>query len=287
MLIKRILIITIALMFFCCSESKTTSNNTKPSKDLKPVIAFNNLTKNYNTWWSYHYHKIDLSKDFLAYDVDNTEIEKSEFLKRVMSGNYIVIEVKSKEIKTTAYKLFLLNEKTHKTIANTIKNTTATEYKYFKMEGLPFPKFNVTDINKNTYNNDILKGKLTVIKTWFIACKPCVAEFPELNKLVEDYQPNRNIQFLSLALDKKEQLNKFLKKKSFKYNVIAEQKDLIENKLGLNVYPTHLIIDKKGNIEKVFNKAFNMISYLNSKNILVKNDNSEKLAPPPPPPPPI
>jgi peroxiredoxin len=129
------------------------------------------------------------------------------------------------------------------------------------------------------YNNDSLIGKKTIIKTWFIACKPCIAEIPELNELLENYRNKKNIQFLSLALDKKEPLIKFLNKKEFKYEVISEQENLIQNKLNLRGYPTHLIIDKKGHIEKVLDTASELITYLENKQPVKQKESN---LPPPP-----
>ncbi len=86
--------------------------------------------------------------------------------------------------------------------------------------------------------------------------------------------------FLSLALDSKAELESFLQKKDFEYKVVPNQKEFIEKKLNLHIYPTHLIVDKNGTIIKVVNKASEMISFLDNEKKL-----TEKIPPPPPPPP--
>lgn len=50
------------------------------------------------------------------------------------------------------------------------------------------PPFSVTDINGNEYSLESLKGKIIVLNFWFVECKPCVQEMPELNELVEIYK---------------------------------------------------------------------------------------------------
>jgi peroxiredoxin len=105
-------------------------------------------------------------------------------------------------------------------------------------------------------------GKVTVIKTWFIACKPCIAEMPELNEFVHHYRNKSEIQFLSLATDTQASLEDFLKKRRFDYKVFPEQKELIQGQLNLSLYPTHLVVDKNGHIKKVFNKASELMTYI-------------------------
>jgi thiol-disulfide isomerase/thioredoxin len=76
-----------------------------------------------------------------------------------------------------------------------------------------FP-FSATDISGNNYSLDELKGKVIVINFWFVECKPCVMEMPELNKLVEKHK-NKEVVFLGFANNDKPKIEKFLKTKSF------------------------------------------------------------------------
>lgn len=46
------------------------------------------------------------------------------------------------------------------------------------------------------------------MKTWFIGCKTCLAEFPELSEMVENQHQNENLLFISLANDEAEPLKK-------------------------------------------------------------------------------
>ena len=269
--------------FTSCKEHSEKKSEIKKIDIIKPLMNFEDLISDYNKWWSYHYHKISLSSEFEALNEKSEKITKDEFLKKLTSGNFITIEMQSNDISKT-YKLFELPKDLDNAISGTIKNVSYQEHKFFKMEGIEFPDFNVVDINGIEYNNEKLKGKTTVIKTWFIACKPCVAEMPELNKFVKKYKNEERIQFVSLALDTKPLLLDFLQKQEFEYAVIGEQKDLIQNKLNLPAYPTHLVVNEKGHIAKVFNKASELISYIEKDGNLKKNE-QKKLPPPLPPPP--
>jgi peroxiredoxin len=232
-------------------------------------------------WWTYHYNDISLSSNFISVNENSETITKDKFLKQLTSGDYIPIEMKpSDSLKT--YKLFQLPEDIDNAISTTIQATASATYEFFKMEGLVFPEFDFVGINGKHYNNDSLRGKITVLKTWFISCKPCIEEMPELNDFVKKYEDNDKIQFLSLALDSRLELESFLEKTKFEYAVAPEQKELISKKLKLRAYPTHLIVDENGKIKKVFSKATELISYVEKGEIIITSG-SNRLPPPPPP----
>jgi peroxiredoxin len=106
--------------------------------------------------------------------------------------------------------------------------------------------FNLTDINGNKYRLDELKGKIIVMNYWFSACRPCVMEMPELNKLVDKYR-DKNVVFLGLTYHIKPNIERFLQRFEFKYNLIPESQIEIHN-YHVQTYPTHIIIDQNGYI---------------------------------------
>ena len=178
---------------------------------LQPIKEVEDLTSDVNKWWSYHYYQIVLSSDFIPLDESSKKISKEKFLKKLTTGNYITVEMQSNNELTT-YKLFKLEEDSNKGIKSRIKSSSSQAYQHYKMEGISFPRFEDVDLDGHTFNNETFKNKKTIIKTWFIACKPCVAEMPELNELVNKYRDNTKIQFISLATDTKPLLKKFLTK---------------------------------------------------------------------------
>lgn len=105
--------------------------------------------------------------------------------------------------------------------------------------------FNATDIYGNDVQFSDLKGKVIVLNFWFVACPPCILEMPELNKLVEEYEQNKSIVFIGLALDSKNHLGKFLSHTDFDYQIIPNSKK-IAKQFKVGAYPSHIIIDKKG-----------------------------------------
>lgn len=110
----------------------------------------------------------------------------------------------------------------------------------------PAAPFSVTDIDGNTYSLEELKGKVVVLNFWFIGCAPCRIEIPGLNEMLEHYDKEQVV-FIAFALDGKEDLKKFLAESPFNYQIIPEAFAQAES-YKVQGYPTHVILDKRGNV---------------------------------------
>jgi peroxiredoxin len=109
------------------------------------------------------------------------------------------------------------------------------------------PGFEVKALDGEVIRLSDLKGKVVVLNFWYIGCVPCRVEMPGLNKLVDEFS-GQDVVFISFALDKPEELRNFLKEVAFKYQIVAEA-SAIRSLFGVSVYPTHVIINKQGQIE--------------------------------------
>ena len=223
--------------------------------DRQADIDVGIIQKDYMKWWTYYNESINLSLNFTAIDNSSNKISKETFLNSLTTGKYIPVKLLSKDASEICYKLIQLNQPVDKNIEAAIKNVSLTENAHFKMEGQKFPKFSFTDLNGKHYTNENSSGKIVVLKCWFIRCHACVAEFPELNELVNQYKDRNDIVFVSLAFDKEADLRAFLLTKTFNYATVSSPVSFIQDTLMVNAYPTHFIIDKNGNIVKVVNKA--------------------------------
>ncbi len=120
------------------------------------------------------------------------------------------------------------------------KSATASDE---RTQAIPF---NVTSIEGKTLNLENLRGKIVVLNFWFIGCAPCRVEIPGLNELVAEFK-DHDVVFIGFALDDETALKKFLKKTEFRYHIIPNSGE-IAKKYRVSAYPTHIIIDKEGNI---------------------------------------
>jgi len=107
--------------------------------------------------------------------------------------------------------------------------------------------FSGKDINGNKYKLKDLEGKVVVLNFWFVACGPCRIEIPELNKLADEYKDSSNVVFLAVALDPTREVEKFLEKTPFHYNIISDGR-YISSIYRITGYPTHAVIDKTGKV---------------------------------------
>ena len=102
----------------------------------------------------------------------------------------------------------------------------------------------LTDMKGNKVKISDFKGKVVVINFWFIACKPCTMEIPELNHVAAEYA-GKDIVFLGVALDEAKALKKFLKEHPFDYRICAKS-DQFANEMKVMSFPTHFVIGRDG-----------------------------------------
>jgi peroxiredoxin len=216
----------------------------------KPEVDPIQIQKTYTDWSAYQSKKIMLSRDFVALDILSKEISKESFLDQLANGNFIPIRLKSDD-SIHYYKLFKIQLKSDTSIKATINQIGFDAYKNYKMEGTAFPNFSFRDLDGNIVSNESMKGKIIVIKCWYIHCTPCIREFSQVNKLTEEYKDRKDILFISLAEDSPEQLKTFLARKPLSYSVIPDMKIYMNESLQLNSFPTHFILNKEGLISKV------------------------------------
>ncbi len=149
------------------------------------------------------------------------------------------------EAKTQAKDLFEKHLKAGETDFDTYADALLRRL-FYEEKVEPAAAFSVTDLAGNTYSLEELKGKVVVLNFWFIGCAPCRIEIPGLNEMIKHYDKEQVV-FIAFALDGKEELKKFLEEIPFDYQIIPEafaQADAYK----VQGYPTHVILDKRGNI---------------------------------------
>jgi len=178
-----------------------------------------------------------------VYSESLTLIEGYEFMKVMMSREYIPNPYidSNNEVKA-----FVLRKATalEKSQMIEMKDNIEDKNDLIGKEALPFT---ATDMAGNNYTLESLKGKVIVINFWFVECKPCVMEMPELNELVEKYK-NKDVVFLGFAINDEEKIKKFTKTTIYKYNIIPDSKEAVKT-YSVNSFPTHIVIDKESTIK--------------------------------------
>jgi hypothetical protein len=119
-----------------------------------------------------------------VYDNKGERIRGVKMMEAMMSGNYTpdFYMDKNKEIKVVVLRTATEDEK------KMMKKMQAQRSGKSELIGTDASNFSVTDINGNEYSLNSLKGKIIVMNFWFVECKPCAMEMPELNELVKNYK---------------------------------------------------------------------------------------------------
>lgn len=233
----------------CNSQSQLDKPNVNPSE----------IQSEYMNWLNYYNDEIMLSADFVALDENTNRVSKEAFLTTLSDGKFIPLKMETSN-DSIYYKLYKIEPTADTSISATVMESAFNELQNFKKEGTDFSPFSFQDLNGNVIDNQSLKGKTVVIKCWYIHCAACIKEFPDVNKLADEYKDRNDIVFLSLAEDNQEQLKTFLAKKPLHYSVVPNMKQYMNETLQLNAFPTHFIIDKEGKIVKVLSN-FKSLDY--------------------------
>ncbi|MDR3680616.1 MAG: TlpA disulfide reductase family protein [Flavipsychrobacter sp.] len=162
----------------------------------------------------------------IYFDTAGNKIEAKQFAECMQSGKYTVVP-DIKDGKLLSVKLKPSEQK-------------------ITMGSLA-PEFSGTDLTGKSIDLKALKGKTVILNFWFAGCAPCRAEMPELNNLVDKYKDDNSVVFVAITYDPTEQAKAFLKRKDFKFIILAGRSDIIDQ-YGITSYPTSMVIDKSGNV---------------------------------------
>jgi thiol-disulfide isomerase/thioredoxin len=265
------LLFVLPIVLFACNnagnsalspKNKSNSQDTLEKSAAHEIyqVDGDKIAANFMTWYKYTYANIRLEQNFIGLDPKGNKIGKETLLTRLASGDFIAIKTAHQE-GVPVYQLY--KTKHHESdIQRTIVQMAKTAMTLAAMEGKVLPDYHFTDLQGNVYDKNNTKGKVLLLKCWFIHCTACVKEFPVLNQLVEHYKNSSEVLFISLASDLKQGLISFLEKKPFSYAVVPEMGAYMHEKLQVNAYPLHLLIDRKGRIVKAANAIEDVIPSL-------------------------
>src|SRR5574337_1121221 len=193
---KQLLPAILIFQLFACS---ITSNYNQP------VVPPASISKDMMSWLYYDRDYMQWSADFKALDTSSRPIEKSEFLHRLTTGNYLPVRIKTGD-SSLCYQLYPMESNVDKAIVETVQAKAQVAYRYLQLKGNSLPGFNFVDLNGNTYNAETTKGKIVVLNCWYIHCLQCNKEMPDLNKIVDQMKSRNDVVFLGLAFDSADSL---------------------------------------------------------------------------------
>lgn len=93
-------------------------------------------------------------------------------------------------------------------------------------------------------------GKYIIVDFWATWCRSCVLEIPELKSAFARY--NNEAHFISVSADKDQQKwERFVKRKQMNWEQVLDRTNIAQE-MGVNIYPTKFIINRKGVVTHVY-----------------------------------
>lgn len=139
--------------------------------------------------------------------------------------------------------LVFYNCKNDKNVTSQASNEQTNDNKAteLKLEGIYNKPDNIIPTLKS------LNGKIIVLDFWAIWCSPCVAAFPENNRIYEKYK-NKGVEFIAITDDPEEKLENFLEKVEIKFWVGRDDDNTEFENYNIKGRPRMFIINRDGNI---------------------------------------
>ena len=112
------------------------------------------------------------------------------------------------------------------------------------------PDFSLTDTDDVSRSVAEWDGKLLIVNFWATWCPPCLEEIPAFVRLQREFA-TRDVQFLGIALDSKENVRNFLREHAVNYPSLHGQRDAIDigkrygNSIGALPYTVAVARDGK------------------------------------------
>lgn len=114
----------------------------------------------------------------------------------------------------------------------------------FNLLNKPFPATELIDLNGAEIKIKDGVARYSYINFWSLSCKPCLEELSIIDSLSLQFL---NTNFIAVSPDKDEVIRKYISKRHTQLRYLQNGSDLV-NKLYVDYYPIHMIIDQNNNI---------------------------------------
>ena len=215
-----------------------------------------------------YYEYFSFIKKLDSLDTDNDSISRNKYLlnkieehfndsfSNLVAANYLGYN------RSNSKNLKILLSKIEKQSSD-IKNSNSSVYTQLK-QLLTTKKFNLSEYSLINTNGDTIKpiikqDKLYLIDFWFVRCLPCAADHKLIQQRINDFKKH-NIEVVGIAKENSfKSWDNYLKKHNYNWTNYKEMipfKTNPSDSLGIDVYPTYVIVNSKG---EVASKHYNYV----------------------------
>lgn len=183
--------------------------------------------------------------------IQASNIFKNPFIKEHSLRLYLDYLLNTDETLDKAYQFLIDN-----TSNEAFKEEYTIRYETLKKltKGMPSPQFTgYKNYNGGTTSFTDFKGKYVYMDIWATWCSPCIREFPHLKAIEKEFR-NKNIEFVSISIDKQEDHAKWID--MIKNQNLSGIQLLADNEWDtkfikeyrINGVPRFILIDPEGDI---------------------------------------
>jgi thiol-disulfide isomerase/thioredoxin len=232
-------------------------------------LVNNEMIVNTEYLWAADFYLLRQSKkiskktsDGLLYVIDSLlkNTREADVLKMRGLG---VIYTSSKAKYDSVYQAVVFN---NNTVKERFNNLVQTQLGFPKL-GVKVPAITLKDIDGKTVSLADYAGKTIIINFWAIWCGPCIAEFPNENKLVQQYK-QKDLVVINICVDSDRERWQLISKrdKLQMINLFADNESYqgIKTKFNIGALPRSILINKD---LKVADNYFKRASLITAKDL--------------------
>jgi cytochrome c biogenesis protein CcmG/thiol:disulfide interchange protein DsbE len=93
-------------------------------------------------------------------------------------------------------------------------------------------------------------GEIVVYNFWFVACPPCVAEIPVLNRVAAAYK-DAHVRFVGITWDAPSRVQAFLGSHPFGFDLVSLNRVVVDSLKKVSLYPCTVVVDHHGRVSFV------------------------------------
>ncbi|TFB11208.1 TlpA family protein disulfide reductase [Candidatus Marinimicrobia bacterium MT.SAG.2] len=109
------------------------------------------------------------------------------------------------------------------------------------------------DLSGKKFEGSTLLGKTVLLDFWAVWCAPCIAAFPELNRLEAELKKS-NFEIVGIALysGNSDDIKETLDKHVINYRILIGDNDELSQRYGVIGFPTYFLITPEGTVFKKY-----------------------------------